>query len=81
MEQNERKVPLSREALHPDVVKRLFLMQPDNRLTPAQMVRKDLFPRWEMIQPAYGNPIERENELLSGILAEHAKRTDGHPEP
>lgn len=68
---DKRNEPMDQEAL-----KKLFMMQPDNRLTPAQMVRKDLFPRWEMIQPAYYNPVDKENQLLNEILSAHQE----HPE-
>jgi hypothetical protein len=54
----------------PDTVRELFEMQPDNRLTPAQMVRRSLFPRWEILSPAKFNPVDEENRRIDEILSQ-----------
>jgi hypothetical protein len=54
----------------PEAVRRLFEMQPDNRLTPAQMVRRSLFPRWEVLAPAKYNPVDEENRRIEEILSQ-----------
>ncbi|GAX89208.1 hypothetical protein [Effusibacillus lacus] len=41
--------------------------EPD-KLTLAQMLRRDLFPRWEWIVRANPDPVERENQMLSRML-------------
>lgn len=64
MMQNEGKRPLDKE-----LVQKLFHMQPDNRLTPAQMVRRSLFPRWEVITPAAYHPVEAEDRRIAEILS------------
>ncbi|WP_018132369.1 hypothetical protein [Effusibacillus pohliae] len=38
------------------------------RLTLDQMLRRDLFPRWEWIIRAHPDPIEQENRLLAQML-------------
>jgi len=40
----------------------------DAHLTPAQMVRRALFPRWEIITPAPFDPRVEENRMLEEIL-------------
>ena len=54
----------------PEAVRELFEMQPDNRLTPAQMVRRSLFPRWEILSPAMYNPVDEENRRIEEILSQ-----------
>lgn len=41
--------------------------EPD-QLTLAQMLRRDLFPRWEWIMRVQLDPIEAESHLLSQML-------------
>lgn len=38
------------------------------KLTLVQMLRRDLFPRWEWIRRANPDPIEEENRLLANML-------------
>lgn len=38
------------------------------KLTPSQILKRDLFPRWEMIVRANPDPIEKENQLLAEML-------------
>jgi hypothetical protein len=54
-----------------EAVQKLFAMQPDNRLTPAQMVRRSLFPRWEIITPAPFDPVAKEDRIIQEILEDH----------
>ncbi|TCP54597.1 hypothetical protein EV586_104218 [Tumebacillus sp. BK434] len=58
-------------------IQQLFRMQPDNNLTPSQMVRRDLFPRWEVIRPADFNPVDAETRRLQELLA-HTAQHDKH---
>ncbi|ASS74771.1 hypothetical protein CIG75_07135 [Tumebacillus algifaecis] len=51
----------------------LFHLQPNNNLTHNQMVRRDLFPRWEVIRPADFNPVDAETRRLQALLAESEK--------
>lgn len=41
--------------------------EPD-QLTLAQMLRRDLFPKWEWIMRVQPDPIEAESHLLSQML-------------
>lgn len=79
MMENESRQPLDKE-----LVQKLFLMQPDNRLTPAQMVRRSLFPRWEVITPAKHNPVDEEDrritEILSAATPETQAESAKHPD-
>lgn len=79
MMENESRQPLDKE-----LVQKLFLMQPDNRLTPAQMVRRALFPRWEVITPAEHNPVDEEDRRITEILSAAPPETQGesakHPD-
>lgn len=54
--------------LDPTAVEELFHLQPDNSLTKAQMVRRSLFPRWEVIIPAVSEPVQEEDRLLEHWL-------------
>lgn len=39
-----------------------------HKLTLIQMLRRDLFPRWEWICRANPDPIEEENRFLANML-------------
>ncbi|ARU63512.1 hypothetical protein CBW65_22775 [Tumebacillus avium] len=58
-------------------IQQLFRMQPDNNLTHSQMVRRDLFPRWEVIRPADFNPVDAETRRIQELLA-HTEKHDKH---
>ncbi|MGZ6501945.1 MAG: hypothetical protein ACXVC1_03290 [Tumebacillaceae bacterium] len=59
-----------------EALQKLFAMQPDNRLTPAQMVRRSLFPRWEIIRPAPYDPVAEEDRILHEILDDHVNQSE-----
>jgi hypothetical protein len=71
---NDRK----RKRLDRDLVQKLFQMQPDNRLTPAQAVRRSLFPRWEVIRPAQRDPIQEEERRIFELLTAASPETPPH---
>jgi hypothetical protein len=54
--------------LNQEAIQQLFHMQPDNQLTPVEMTRRAIFPRWEILQPAEYNPVEAENRMLQDIM-------------
>lgn len=82
MMQNDGKQ--GKQPLDKELVQKLFQMQPDNRLTPAQMVRRSLFPRWEVITPAEHQPVQEEDrriaEILSATLPETQSKPAKHPD-
>ncbi len=54
--------------LNQEAIQQLFDMQPDNQLTPVQMTRRAIFPRWEVIRPAEYNPVDVEDQMIQDIL-------------
>jgi hypothetical protein len=62
----------NREKLDPEAVSALFQIDPANDLSDAQMVRRALFPRWEVIVPAECDPIQEEDRIIESILDENA---------
>lgn len=78
---NERQ---NGESFDQEALQKLFALQPDNRLTPAQMVRRSLFPRWEIITPAPYDPVSEEDRMLQDILDGHEQESfvdHSHPHP
>ncbi|KEO85146.1 hypothetical protein [Tumebacillus flagellatus] len=72
---------LQHEGLDPAALHELFFMQPDNGpLLPAQMVKRALFPRWEVIVPAEFNPVDEEDRMIGNLLHE-AAADQKHPGP
>ncbi|MGB8955768.1 MAG: hypothetical protein WCC10_10350 [Tumebacillaceae bacterium] len=57
----------------PEAVNALFQIDPANDLSDAQMVRRALFPRWEVIVPAEYDPIQEEDRIIESILEENAR--------
>ena len=57
--------------LDPEAVNALFQIDPANDLSAAQMVRRALFPRWEVIVPAEHDPIQEEDRIIESILEEN----------
>jgi hypothetical protein len=79
MSDEQRITPgeIARAGLDPGAVHDLFLMQPDNGpLLPAQMVKRALFPRWEVIRPAAYNPVDVEDQMIENILNEAMNEQD-----
>ncbi|MFD2169185.1 hypothetical protein [Tumebacillus lipolyticus] len=65
------KLPPERTPSHFDesALHQLFRMQPEH-LTHGQMVRRELFPRWEVIRPTGYNPVDAETKRIQELLAE-----------
>ncbi len=49
------------------------------QLTLVQMLRRDLFPKWEWIMRVQPDPIEEENRLLSQMLQQIQTTTTNAP--
>jgi len=81
MRDEQRKDCLSDQhcELNQEAIQQLFDMQPDNQLTPVQMTRRAIFPRWEIIRPAEYNPVEVEDQMLQQILATVTVENQQHP--
>jgi hypothetical protein len=62
LENGQEKV--KREAL-----RELFAIEPKTSdLTKAQMTRRAIFPRWEIIRPSEFDPVQEENRILEEII-------------
>jgi hypothetical protein len=63
--------PIPPEGMDPEAIQELFRMQPlDTNLTPGQIVRRALIPRWEVIIPAEHDPVQAEDRMIENILSE-----------
>lgn len=71
----------NQQSYDPEALQKLFAMQPDNRLTPAQMVRRSLFPRWEIIKPAPFDPVAEEDRIIQEILEDHVQSPEHDDNP
>ena len=63
----------ARRKLDPEAVNALFQIKPANELNHAQMVRRAIFPRWEIIVPARFDPIQEEDRIIESILEENVR--------
>lgn len=78
---NDQRNGLSHQhcELNQEAIQQLFDMQPDNQLTPAEMTRRAIFPRWEIIRPAEFNPVDAEDQMLEQILSSVKVENEQHP--